>query len=99
MMGKIDDYFQGVLILDFSGYCKCCPCWKSNTGEWYLNVWTSKWDDYEDEFVHEQIPIKYCPYTGKELKEDTVCEYNQEQLPNCFKFLLCLLYFWRRNVP
>ena len=54
--------------------CKKCPCWKSNTGNWFLDAQTSQWDDYEDGFIHEQIPICYCPYTGKKLGSDTVCE-------------------------
>lgn len=56
--------------------CENCPCWKSDTGDWFLDWPTSAWDDYNDDFVHENIPIYYCPYTGKELRSDTVCEYN-----------------------
>lgn len=33
--------------------CKKCPCWKSNTGNWFLDAQTSQWDDYEDGFIHE----------------------------------------------
>lgn len=54
--------------------CKDCPCWKSSTGDWFLDIPTSEWDNYNDDFIHINTPISYCPYTGKELRKDTVCE-------------------------
>lgn len=60
--------------------CEVRPCWKSDTGKWFLDFPTNEWDNYEDDFLHVNIPINYCPYTGKELKEDTDCGYNQRQL-------------------
>lgn len=56
--------------------CENCPCWKSSTGDWFLDIPTSEWDNYNDDFVHIRIPIDYCPYTGKKLNGDTVCGYN-----------------------
>lgn len=37
---------------------------------YYLDVQTYEWDNYDDDFVHMQIYINYCPYCGRKLKEE-----------------------------
>ena len=37
------------------------------TNEWYLDIETSLWDDYDDDWVHEKEYINYCPYCGRSL--------------------------------
>lgn len=48
----------------------CCVFKDSQTGDWYLDVETSEWDGYCDDFVHQQVHyISYCPYCGRKLEE------------------------------
>ena len=38
------------------------------TNEWYLRVQGSTWDDYNDDWVWENVyDIKYCPFCGRNL--------------------------------
>lgn len=42
------------------------------THEWYLEVETSTWDEYGDDFVCERVyGINYCPYCGRKLEEES----------------------------
>lgn len=38
-------------------------------GEYYLDVETMQWDDYDDGFLHIKINISYCPYCGRKLDD------------------------------
>ena len=38
------------------------------TNEYYLDVLTSEWDSYDDDYVHQKIYISYCPFCGRKLK-------------------------------
>lgn len=38
--------------------------------EWYQDIQTYEWDDYEDDYVHQRnYGVKYCQYCGKKLGE------------------------------
>lgn len=38
------------------------------TDEWYLEVQTSEWDSYNDDYFYERVyGINYCPYCGRKL--------------------------------
>ena len=39
------------------------------TNEYYLDIETSEWDEYDDGFVHQREYIAYCPYCGRKLGE------------------------------
>lgn len=45
----------------------CCIYSDPLTKEWYEDIETFEWDDYDDGFVHYKNYIKYCPYCGKKL--------------------------------
>lgn len=59
-------------------YCdggdECCIWVDPLDGEYYLDVETGKWDDYEDGFVHQREYISYCPYCGRRLKVGKINE-------------------------
>lgn len=38
-------------------------------GEYYLDIETSEWDEYDDGYVHQREYIDYCPLCGKKLRE------------------------------
>ena len=40
------------------------------TNDWYLDVETSEWDDYDDDWVHHKEYINFCPYCGRKLVKD-----------------------------
>ena len=42
------------------------------TNEYYLDIETSEWDEYDDGFVHHEIEINFCPYCGRKLDEEDV---------------------------
>ena len=47
------------------------------TNEYYLDIETSEWDEYDDGFVHQKEYIAYCPWCGMKLggkKNDTETE-------------------------
>ena len=56
--------------------CNCCnPNSPDNRiyldsvmNEYYLNIETYEWDEYEDEFVHHREYINNCPWCGRFLK-------------------------------
>lgn len=35
--------------------------------DYYLDIETSEWDEYDDEFVHQTEYINYCPWCGRKL--------------------------------
>lgn len=37
------------------------------TNEYYLDIETSQWDDYNDDFIHQREYIAYCPWCGRKL--------------------------------
>ncbi len=39
------------------------------TNEYYLDIETFEWDDYDDGLVHQREYILYCPYCGRKLGE------------------------------
>nr|DAV57674.1 MAG TPA: zinc-ribbon family protein [Caudoviricetes sp.] len=39
------------------------------TNEYYLDIETSEWDEYDDGFVHQREYIAYCPWCGRKLEE------------------------------
>ena len=38
------------------------------TNEYYLDIETSEWDEYDDGFVHQREYISYCPWCGRNLE-------------------------------
>ena len=38
-------------------------------GEYYLDIETSEWDEYDDGYVHQREYIDYWPWCGKKLRE------------------------------
>lgn len=38
-------------------------------GEYYLDIETSEWDEYDDDYVHQREYIDYCPWCGRKLRE------------------------------
>ena len=46
------------------------------TNEYYLDIETSEWDDYDDGFVHQKGYINYCPWCGRKLADETGFENN-----------------------
>lgn len=61
------------------GKCKCNRCDYDSpdnriyvdplTNEYYLDIETSEWDEYDDGFVHQEEYIAYCPWCGRKLGE------------------------------
>ena len=39
------------------------------TNEYYLNIETSEWNEYDGDFVHQREYILYCPWCGRKLGE------------------------------
>lgn len=37
------------------------------TNEYYLDIETYEWDDYDDGYVYMKEYISYCPYCGRKL--------------------------------
>lgn len=33
--------------------------------QYYIDVQTNEWDEYDDDFVHQRVYIDYCPWCGK----------------------------------
>lgn len=53
-----------------NSFCNCadCPCYQDEDGDWFFDVKTFEWDEYNDDFVRIRVGINYCPFCGKELK-------------------------------
>ena len=39
------------------------------TNEYYLNIETYEWDEYDGGFIHQKEYITYCPWCGRKLGE------------------------------
>ena len=48
----------------------CCIYSDPLTKEWYKDIETLEWDDYDDGYVHQKNYINYCPYCGRKLMEN-----------------------------
>lgn len=48
---------------------ECCICIDPLSNDYYLDIETSEWDEYDDEFIHQREYINYCPWCGRKLKE------------------------------
>ena len=48
----------------------CCIYSDPLTKEWYEDIETFEWDDYDDGYVHQKNYINYCPYCGRKLMEN-----------------------------
>lgn len=49
----------------------CCVWIEPLDKTWYLEVQTGEWNTYEDDWFYEIVyGIKYCPFCGKELKNE-----------------------------
>ena len=53
-------------------YCEknspeCCIYFDPFYNEYYLDIETSEWDEYDDGFVHQTEYINYCPWCGRKL--------------------------------
>lgn len=38
------------------------------TKEYFLDIQTSEWDAYNDDWVHQKKYISYCPWCGRDLE-------------------------------
>lgn len=50
-----------------SDYCEIFS--EPLTNEYYLDVETFEWDEYDDSYIHQKVYINFCPYCGKKLGE------------------------------
>ena len=50
------------------------------TNEYYLDIETSEWDEYDDGFVHQREYIEYCPWCGRKLGGKMVQKQKRVQL-------------------
>lgn len=48
----------------------CCIYTDPLTKEWYEDIETFEWDDYDDGYIHQKNYINYCPYCGRKLMEN-----------------------------
>lgn len=48
---------------------ECCVFVDSLDKQYYLDIETSEWDQYDDGYVHCKEYINYCPYCGRKLGE------------------------------
>lgn len=46
---------------------RCCIFIDHLDKQWYMDIETSEWDDYDDGFVHQREYINYCPLCGRKL--------------------------------
>ena len=61
-------------VIDMCKYCdydsgECCIFKNSLTNEWYIDIETSEWDEYGDDWIHQKEYISYCPYCGRKLRQ------------------------------
>lgn len=49
---------------------ECCIFIDPLNRNYYLDIETSEWDEYDDEFVHQREYVNYCPWCGRKLKEE-----------------------------
>lgn len=56
--------------------CDCCNpkmydhevYYNPTDDAWYFDIETGEWSDYDDDFIHIQRQINYCPYCGRRLR-------------------------------
>lgn len=56
--------------------CDCCNpkmydhevYYNPTDDAWYFDIETGEWSDYNDDFIHVQRQINYCPYCGRHLR-------------------------------
>lgn len=36
---------------------------------WYIEICTTNWNEYYDDFDKERLYINYCPYCGRRLND------------------------------
>lgn len=41
--------------------------YQDSKGNYILRVYTSRWDDYLDDFNYGEIEVKFCPICGRRL--------------------------------
>ena len=63
-------------------YCEknspeCCIYIDPLSNDYYLDIETSEWDEYDDEFVHEEEYINYCPGCGRKLADETALSFGE----------------------
>lgn len=51
---------------------ECEIFYDERNDNYYLDIETSEWNEYDDGFVHQEIEINFCPYCGKKLGEEDV---------------------------
>ena len=51
---------------------ECCIFMDFLDKNFYLDIETSEWDEYNDDFVHQREYIDYCPWCGRKLKTENV---------------------------
>lgn len=49
---------------------ECCIFVDPLDKNYYLDIETSEWDEYDDDFVHQKEYIDYCLWCGRKLKGD-----------------------------
>lgn len=47
---------------------ECEVCFEPLTQEYFLNIQTSEWDTYNDDWVYQKEYISYCPWCGRDLE-------------------------------
>lgn len=50
---------------------ECCIYIDPLSNDYYLDIETSEWDEYDDGFVHHIEYINYCPWCGRKLADET----------------------------
>lgn len=64
---------------------ECCVWTDTLDGTSYLDIVTSQWDKYDDDFVHHKEYISFCPFCGRRLADCSKCvNYNWEQAAKYF---------------
>lgn len=51
---------------------ECEIFYDERNDNYYLDIETSEWDEYDDDFVHQEVEINFCPYCGRKLGEEDV---------------------------
>ena len=47
----------------------CCIFVDPLDNQYYLDIETYTWDEYDDCYIHQKEYINYCPYCGRKLSE------------------------------
>ena len=51
-----------------SAFNECEIFFEPLTKEYFLDIQTSEWDAYNDDWVHQKEYISYCPWCGRDLE-------------------------------